>query len=101
MDQLIPHIKPGDLLKLQEAGLHTIEAVAFSSKKRLQDIGISEINTDKILVRKILVDCVLILNKMSYQNQVSKNFSTYFRADNLMCKYVQKTNCDFSSFKAL
>ena len=44
-------ITDGDVKKLQEAGLHTIEAVAYTPKKLLLAIkGISENKADKILV---------------------------------------------------
>lgn len=38
--------------KLEEAGFHTVEAVAYAPKKELLNIkGISEAKADKILVR--------------------------------------------------
>lgn len=44
-------ITSGDIKKLQEAGYHTIESVAFATKKHLITIkGISEAKADKILV---------------------------------------------------
>lgn len=44
-------ITDGDIKKLQEAGLHTIEAVAYTPKKMLLAIkGISEAKADKILM---------------------------------------------------
>lgn len=44
-------ITSGDIKKLQEAGLHTIEAVAYVPKKLLLSIkGISEAKAEKILV---------------------------------------------------
>lgn len=44
-------ITSGDIKKLQEAGLHTIEAVAYTPKKMLLAIkGISDAKADKILV---------------------------------------------------
>lgn len=44
-------ISSGDIKKLQEAGLHTIEAVAYTPKKMLLAIkGISDAKADKILV---------------------------------------------------
>jgi DNA repair protein RAD51 len=43
-------ISTQDCAKLSEAGLHTIEAVAFTPKKQLCTIkGISEAKADKIL----------------------------------------------------
>lgn len=43
-------ISTQDCTKLSEAGLHTIEAVAFTPKKQLCTIkGISEAKADKIL----------------------------------------------------
>ncbi len=52
---IVNGITAGDVKKLQEAGLHTIEAVAFTSKRHLQDInGISETKADKILVLILL-----------------------------------------------
>ena len=48
-------ITSGDIKKLQEAGLHTIEAVAYTPKKMLLAIkGISDAKADKILVIIIL-----------------------------------------------
>lgn len=45
-------ITDGDVKKLQEAGLHTIEAVAYTPKKMLLAIkGISDNKADKILVK--------------------------------------------------
>lgn len=46
-------IPSGDVKKLQEAGLHTIEAVAYTPKKAILAIkGISEAKADKIIVKK-------------------------------------------------
>lgn len=43
-------ITAGDIKKLQEGGLHTVEAVAFSTKKALIEIkGISEAKADKLI----------------------------------------------------
>lgn len=40
--------------KLEEAGYHTIESVAFAPKKQLLEIkGISEAKADKLLVKRI------------------------------------------------
>jgi hypothetical protein len=48
-------ITEGDVKKLQEAGLHTIEAVAYTPKKMLLAIkGISDQKADKILVLTVL-----------------------------------------------
>lgn len=44
-------ITSGDIKKLQEAGLHTIEAVAYTPKKALLAIkGISDAKADKVLM---------------------------------------------------
>lgn len=44
-------ITAGDIKKLQEAGLHTIEAIAYTPRKQLLNIkGISEAKADKILL---------------------------------------------------
>ncbi|CDZ97916.1 dna repair protein rad51 [Phaffia rhodozyma] len=44
-------ISPADCKKLQDAGLHTVESVAFTPKKTLIGIkGISEAKADKILI---------------------------------------------------
>jgi len=44
-------ITAADIKKLQEAGLHTIEAVAYTPRKCILAIkGISEAKADKILV---------------------------------------------------
>lgn len=45
-------ISSSDIKKLEDAGFHTIEAVAYAPKKELLNIkGISEAKADKILVR--------------------------------------------------
>lgn len=45
-------INANDVKKLEEAGFHTVEAVAYAPKKELLSIkGISEAKADKILVR--------------------------------------------------
>lgn len=44
-------ILASDIKKLEEAGYHTVEAIAFAPKKQLITIkGISEQKADKILV---------------------------------------------------
>ena len=44
-------ISAADIKKLQEAGYHTVESVAFAPKKHLITIkGISEAKADKLLV---------------------------------------------------
>lgn len=46
-------ISASDIKKLEDAGFHTIEAVAYAPKKELLNIkGISEAKADKILVRQ-------------------------------------------------
>ncbi len=48
-------ITPQDIKKLTEAGLHTVEAVAYTPKKNLMTIkGISEQKADKILAEGAL-----------------------------------------------
>jgi DNA repair protein RAD51 len=43
-------VNAGDIKKLEEAGYHTIEAVAFTPKKHLvQTKGLSENKVDKII----------------------------------------------------
>lgn len=43
-------INAGDIKKLEEAGYHTVEAVAFTPKKVLITVkGLSEAKVDKIL----------------------------------------------------
>ena len=43
-------INAGDIKKLEEAGYHTVEAIAFTPKKALINVkGISEAKVDKIL----------------------------------------------------
>jgi len=43
-------INGGDIKKLEEAGYHTIEAVAFTPKKVLVNVkGLSEAKVDKII----------------------------------------------------
>lgn len=45
-------VSASDIKKLEDAGFHTIEAVAYAPKKELLNIkGISEAKADKILVR--------------------------------------------------
>ncbi|KAM6134123.1 DNA repair protein RAD51 homolog 1 isoform 2-T2 [Phoenicopterus ruber ruber] len=47
-------INANDVKKLEEAGFHTVEAVAYAPKKELLNIkGISEAKADKILVRML------------------------------------------------
>lgn len=42
-------ITPGDITKLKDAGLHTVEAVAYTPRKSLMAIkGISEQKADKL-----------------------------------------------------
>ncbi|KAL6937845.1 recombinase rad51 [Hanseniaspora osmophila] len=44
-------ISPGDLKKLRESGLHTVEAIAYAPKKDLMEVrGISEAKADKLLM---------------------------------------------------
>lgn len=53
-------ISTSDLKKLEDAGFHTIEAVAYAPKKELLNIkGISEAKADKILVRTITAMAVV------------------------------------------
>jgi hypothetical protein len=53
-------IASGDIKKLQEAGLHTIEAVAYTPKKMILAIkGISDAKADKILV------CIRVFNAIT------------------------------------
>ena len=43
-------INAGDIKKLEEAGFHTVEAVAFTPKKHLVIVkGLSEAKVDKII----------------------------------------------------
>jgi len=43
-------INSGDIKKLEEAGFHTVEAVAFTPKKHLIIVkGLSEAKVDKII----------------------------------------------------
>lgn len=47
-------ISASDIKKLEDAGFHTVEAVAYAPKKELLSIkGISEAKADKVLVRNI------------------------------------------------
>lgn len=49
-------IHANDVKKLEEAGFHTVEAVAYAPKKELINIkGISEAKADKILVSTVCV----------------------------------------------
>ena len=60
-------ITSGDIKKLQDAGLHTIEAVAYTPKKMLLAIkGFSDAKADKILVgftliKKICFNLIFLL----------------------------------------
>ena len=48
-------ITSGDIKKLEDAGLHTVEAIAYTPKKALLAIkGISEQKAEKILVSSFL-----------------------------------------------
>ena len=50
-----------DIKKLQEAGLHTIEAVAYTPRKHILAIkGISDQKADKILVNFFMIYNVII-----------------------------------------
>lgn len=43
-------INAGDIKKLEEAGFHTVEAIAFTPKKALVQVkGLSEAKVDKIV----------------------------------------------------
>lgn len=43
-------INAGDIKKLEEAGFHTVESIAFTPKKNLVTVkGLSEAKVDKIL----------------------------------------------------
>lgn len=43
-------INAGDIKKLEEAGFHTVEAIAFTPKKHLVQVkGLSENKVDKII----------------------------------------------------
>ena len=56
-------IHPNDIKKLAEAGLNTVEAVAFTPKKHLLTIkGISDQKADKILAEG--EQCILELDLM-------------------------------------
>jgi len=56
-------IHPQDIKKLADAGLHTVEAVAFTPKKALINIkGISDQKADKILAEGT-VDISLALSR--------------------------------------
>lgn len=47
-------ISASDIKKLEDAGFHTIEAVAYAPKKELLNIkGISEAKADKVLVGNV------------------------------------------------
>jgi DNA repair protein RAD51 len=60
-------ITAADIKKLQEAGLHTIEAIAYTPKKGLLAIkGLSDAKVDKILV-------ILLLLKIN-KNLLNFNF---------------------------
>lgn len=52
-----------DIKKLQEAGYHTIESVAFATKKHLITVkGISEAKADKILVKSFNTFNLIFIN---------------------------------------
>lgn len=53
-------VSASDIKKLEDAGFHTIEAVAYAPKKELLNIkGISEAKADKVLVSSYI--CVIYL----------------------------------------
>jgi len=70
-------IHPNDIKKLAEAGLHTVEAVAFTPKKNLLTIkGISDQKADKIIAEGIaqvvaLLDVVL-MSPSSAENRTTR-----------------------------
>lgn len=73
-------ITAADVKKLEEAGYHTVEAVAFAPKKHLITIkGISEAKADKILV-----GCCII----SLPTLFGKTISQY-------CCFLFSPQCDY------
>jgi len=53
-------IHPNDIKKLSDAGLNTVESVAFTPKKQLLTIkGISEQKADKILAEGAHITCLV------------------------------------------
>lgn len=62
-------ISASDIKKLEDAGFHTIEAVAYAPKKELLNIkGISEAKADKILVRSDRSNsCLLYISSEALQ----------------------------------
>ncbi|KAM6308806.1 DNA repair protein RAD51 homolog 1 isoform 2-T2 [Aegotheles albertisi] len=66
-------INANDVKKLEEAGFHTVEAVAYAPKKELLNIkGISEAKADKILVRVL-------------QRSINPRYSGSFISTGLRC----------------
>lgn len=52
-------ISASDIKKLQDAGYHTIEAIAYTPKKELLNVkGISEAKAEKILVRVTFISLI-------------------------------------------
>ena len=65
-------IHPNDVKKLSEAGLNTIEAVAFTPKKALLAIrGISEQKADKILAEGVCVTMLDLIGELTWCNAYS------------------------------
>lgn len=83
-------ITAADVKKLEEAGYHTVEAVAFAPKKHLITIkGISEAKADKILVGC----CILSLH---YLVKLLLSIAVFFSHLNVTIDFlVKKTvvNC--------
>jgi len=86
-------IHPNDIKKLAEAGLNTVEAVAFTPKKTLLTIkGISEAKADKIIAEGTRIHSHSTSNDLTTEIQrkrscrlVFKVQQRYMRADQSLC----------------
>uniref|UniRef100_G1QDW3 DNA repair protein RAD51 homolog n=1 Tax=Myotis lucifugus TaxID=59463 RepID=G1QDW3_MYOLU len=76
-------INANDVKKLEEAGFHTVEAVAYAPKKELINIkGISEAKADKILIYYSLA----FITEM---RKIGRASITCFASDILYCEYLE------------
>lgn len=80
-------IHPQDIKKLSDAGLNTVEAVAYTPKKALMSIkGISDQKADKIIAEGDCTTLIIILP--SYSNFLQRKRSSLW-ASRAQQKYMQ------------
>ncbi len=93
-------INAGDLKKLQEAGYHTVESVAYVPKKTLITIkGISEAKADKIIVEEYkfiffissFVNVLFSTTQAEAQKLIPMGFSTATEYHQKRAELVQVT----------